>query len=70
MSKQTPLFDQHVAAGGKMVDFAGWRMPLNYGSQLAEHRAVRENVGMFDVSHMTVVAVSYTHLTLPTLYSV
>tara|TARA_A100001037_G_scaffold48109_1_gene39928 strand:+ start:1109 stop:2170 length:1062 start_codon:yes stop_codon:yes gene_type:complete len=58
MSKQTPLFDQHVAAGGKMVDFAGWRMPLNYGSQLAEHRAVRENVGMFDVSHMTVVDVA------------
>ena len=55
MAKQTPLFEQHVAQGGKMVDFAGWLMPLNYGSQIDEHNEVRNNAGMFDVSHMTVV---------------
>lgn len=41
--------------GGKMVDFSGWDMPLNYGSQIDEHHQVRKDVGMFDVSHMTVV---------------
>ncbi len=55
MPNNTPLYDQHVACGGKMVDFAGWNMPLNYGSQLEEHHAVRNDAGMFDVSHMTVV---------------
>ena len=55
MAKKTPLYDQHVACGGKLVDFAGWNMPLNYGSQLDEHHAVRSAAGMFDVSHMTVV---------------
>ncbi len=55
MPNNTPLYDQHVACGGKMVDFAGWDMPLNYGSQLEEHHAVRQDAGMFDVSHMTVV---------------
>jgi len=55
MPNKTPLFDQHVACGGKMVDFAGWNMPLNYGSQLEEHQAVRNDAGMFDVSHMVVV---------------
>jgi len=55
MPNKTPLFDQHVACGGKMVDFAGWDMPLNYGSQLEEHHAVRQDAGMFDVSHMVVV---------------
>jgi aminomethyltransferase len=55
MTKQTALYSEHVAAGGKMVDFAGWQMPLNYGSQIAEHNAVRQGVGIFDVSHMTVV---------------
>lgn len=58
MAKNTPLYDQHVACGGKMVDFAGWNMPLNYGSQLEEHHAVRNDAGMFDVSHMTVVDLS------------
>lgn len=57
MSLRTPLYDQHVAMGGKMVDFSGWDMPLHYGSQLQEHRVVREDVGMFDVSHMTIVDV-------------
>ena len=55
MADKTPLFDAHVAAGGKMVDFAGWMMPVNYGSQIEEHAAVRSDAGMFDVSHMTIV---------------
>ena len=58
MSKQTPLYDEHVAAGGKMVDFAGWLMPVNYGSQIKEHVAVRTDAGMFDVSHMTIIDVA------------
>ena len=57
-TKKTPLYDAHVRAGGKMVDFAGWMMPVNYGSQIAEHNAVRNAVGMFDVSHMTIIDVS------------
>ncbi|RFA31261.1 glycine cleavage system protein T [Alkalilimnicola ehrlichii] len=52
MAKQTPLYGAHEAAGAKFVDFAGWTMPLHYGSQLDEHRAVREHCGIFDVSHM------------------
>lgn len=58
MTKRTPLYEEHLAAGGKMVDFAGWQMPLNYGSQIAEHNAVRTDCGMFDVSHMTVVDIA------------
>lgn len=53
--KQTPLYQAHVDAQGKMVDFGGWEMPLNYGSQIEEHHQVRSDAGMFDVSHMTVV---------------
>jgi len=52
---RTALYDQHIALGGKVVDFHGWDLPLNYGSQIDEHHAVRKSVGMFDVSHMTVV---------------
>ncbi len=55
MVKQTQLFEQHVACGARMVDFHGWMMPLHYGSQLDEHHAVRQDAGMFDVSHMTIV---------------
>ena len=55
MADKTPLFDAHLAAGGKMVDFAGWMMPVNYGSQIEEHTAVRTDAGMFDVSHMAIV---------------
>jgi aminomethyltransferase len=58
MTEQTPLYEQHLQCGGKMVDFAGWEMPLHYGSQLSEHRQVREGAGMFDVSHMTVIDVA------------
>ncbi len=49
---RTPLYDAHVAAGGRMVDFAGWEMPVQYSGILDEHRAVREGVGVFDISHM------------------
>jgi aminomethyltransferase len=55
MAQQTVLFDKHIEAGAKMVDFHGWEMPINYGSQIEEHHAVRQDAGMFDVSHMTVV---------------
>ncbi|MDR0219397.1 MAG: glycine cleavage system aminomethyltransferase GcvT [Enterobacteriaceae bacterium] len=55
MSKHTPLYDQHLACGARMVDFHGWMMPLHYGSQIDEHHAVRTDAGMFDVSHMTIV---------------
>ncbi len=53
--KQTSLHEQHVALGAKMVDFAGWDMPLHYGSQIKEHHVVRRSCGLFDVSHMGVV---------------
>lgn len=52
MAQHTPLHATHVAAGARMVDFAGWDMPVNYGSQIEEHHAVRRDAGMFDVSHM------------------
>ncbi|MCK9532772.1 MAG: glycine cleavage system aminomethyltransferase GcvT [Gammaproteobacteria bacterium] len=55
MPNRTPLYDVHVALGAKMVDFAGWEMPIHYGSQIEEHHAVRRDAGMFDVSHMGVV---------------
>jgi len=55
MTKQTILNQAHRDAGGKMVDFAGWDMPLHYGSQKDEHHIVRNDAGMFDVSHMTVI---------------
>jgi glycine cleavage system T protein (aminomethyltransferase) len=52
MSQRTPLFDTHVRAGARMVDFAGWEMPVQYAGILEEHEAVRTRVGLFDVSHM------------------
>ncbi len=55
MPKHTPLYNAHIAAGARMVDFGGWEMPINYGSQIEEHHKVRQTAGMFDVSHMTVV---------------
>jgi aminomethyltransferase len=55
VTQQTILNASHRALGAKMVDFGGWDMPLNYGSQIEEHHAVRRDAGMFDVSHMTVV---------------
>ncbi len=50
--KRTPLFDAHIASKAKMVDFGGWNMPVQYSSILEEHNAVRNAVGLFDVSHM------------------
>ncbi|NOY66040.1 MAG: glycine cleavage system aminomethyltransferase GcvT [Gammaproteobacteria bacterium] len=55
MGNRTPLYNMHIEMGAKIVDFAGWDMPINYGSQIEEHHQVREDAGMFDVSHMTVV---------------
>jgi aminomethyltransferase len=52
---KTPLNETHRAAGARMVDFGGWDMPVNYGSQIEEHQAVRRDAGLFDVSHMRVV---------------
>ena len=49
---RSPLHDQHVRLGAKLGDFSGWEMPLEYSGTLAEHAAVRERVGLFDVSHM------------------
>lgn len=55
MTEKTVLNDTHRALGARMVDFGGWDMPINYGSQIEEHHVVRRDAGMFDVSHMTVV---------------
>lgn len=55
MGKQTPFYAVHCQDNAKIVDFAGWDMPLHYGSQLQEHHDVRTHAGMFDVSHMGVV---------------
>ena len=57
MTNKTVLHAKHIEAGAKMVDFHGWEMPINYGSQIEEHHAVRKDAGMFDVSHMTIVDV-------------
>jgi len=58
MLKQTPLNQAHREMGAKMVDFGGWDMPVNYGSQIEEHHKVRQGAGMFDVCHMLVVDVT------------
>lgn len=55
MGLKTPLYDKHVEQSARMVDFGGWDMPVNYGSQKEEHHAVRRHAGVFDVSHMTIV---------------
>jgi aminomethyltransferase len=55
MTEKTVLNETHRALGARMVDFGGWDMPINYGSQIEEHHAVRQDAGMFDVSHMTVI---------------
>src|ERR1700752_15551 len=55
MTQKTVLNATHRSLGAKMVDFGGWDMPLNYGSQIEEHHQVRRDAGMFDVSHMTVI---------------
>ena len=50
--RRTPLYERHVAAGAKLVPFAGWEMPVQYEGVIAEHKAVRTDAGVFDVSHM------------------
>lgn len=58
MTKHTPLHDVHARLGASFTDFGGWDMPLKYGSELAEHRAVREAAGIFDLSHMGEVRIT------------
>jgi aminomethyltransferase len=60
MGHHTALYAQHQQAGAKLVDFAGWDMPLHYGSQLEEHNIVRQDAGMFDVSHMLAIDIKGT----------
>lgn len=55
MNKRTPFYDLHLQSHAKIVDFAGWDMPLHYGSQIEEHHQVRRDAGVFDVSHMGIV---------------
>lgn len=57
MEKSTPLYHKHLEMGAMMVPFAGWQMPLHYGSQLEEHHFVRNEVGVFDVSHMLAIEI-------------
>jgi aminomethyltransferase len=57
MAEKTPLYETHLKYGGKIVEFGGWLLPVQYGGILAEHRAVREKAGLFDVSHMGEVSV-------------
>ena len=55
--KRTVLYAAHRRAGGRMVEFAGWEMPVQYSGVIAEHMAVRSRAGLFDVSHMGEIAV-------------
>src|SRR3954471_8871615 len=59
--KRTPLYDRHVAAGARLVPFAGWEMPLHYAGIKPEHLAVRGRVGVFDVSHMGQIETTGPH---------
>ena len=52
MEKKTPLYSCHQQAGGKMIPFAGYLLPVQYAGVIAEHMAVRTKAGLFDVSHM------------------
>jgi aminomethyltransferase len=56
--RRTPLTAVHERLGATLTDFAGWLMPLRYGSELAEHRAVRSAAGLFDLSHMGEISVT------------
>lgn len=62
MGLRTPLYEKHLEANGKMVDFGGWDMPLHYGSQIEEHHKVRKDAGMFDVSHMVITDIKGEHV--------
>ena len=59
--RYTPLRERHEALGASFTDFGGWQMPVRYTSDLAEHRAVREAAGIFDISHMAEVVVAFTN---------
>ena len=59
--KQTALFEQHQALGAMFTDFGGWNMPIRYGNELDEHRAVRNSAGLFDISHMAEIRVTGTN---------
>src|SRR5438105_8260794 len=59
--QRTPLFSRHVALGARMVPFAGWEMPVQYQGVIPEHRAVRTDSGVFDVSHMGELEVEGMH---------
>ncbi len=58
MLKRTPLYNSHVSLGARMVDFAGWEMPVQYTGPIPEHMAVRQAAGLFDVSHMGEIEVT------------
>ena len=60
MGQQTSLYQKHLDAGAKIVDFAGWDLSITYGSLIEEHKQVRNTAGVFDVSHMTVVDIGGT----------
>lgn len=62
MNHQTPLFPLHRELGARIVDFGGWDMPVHYGTQIAEHHAVRRASGVFDVSHMCIVDLKGAHV--------
>ena len=51
---RTFLYETHLSLNAKLVNFSGWEMPINYGSQIREHNEVRNNIGIFDVSHMSI----------------
>ena len=65
MQNRTPLYEKHLEANAKMVDFGGWDMPLNYGSQIEEHNQVRQDAGMFDVSARPCVPSGALTLAIP-----
>ena len=58
MIQKTPIYQSHVDLGAKMVDFAGWSMPIQYKGLREEHLNTRENIGLFDVSHMGEIRIS------------
>ncbi len=60
MNLKTPLYQSHIDAKAKLVDFFGWQLPIHYGSQIEEHQSVRQAAGVFDVSHMTVIDITGT----------
>jgi len=59
--KRTPLYEEHVSLGARMVEFAGWEMPVQYAGIVKEHLGVRTAAGLFDVSHMGEVEISGPH---------